>query len=201
MVRLGKCRGIIREIAESPSIEKLSFILPFFVIVIDILIIEHAIREHLPPYIIGLTSLLFILSLIEIAVVLDEIHEHYSKTNFQRILTIKLDDFIIKKKKRSVKRALEDFIQEHPEYTRNRHEVYHLVCSIMETHKEKIFEETLKTKLEQFIRISKKKDVDSIMKAFMRSHPEYKGHPGMVYKFACQILGMPMDNTQNNLRE
>ncbi|RLF27544.1 MAG: hypothetical protein DRN08_02015 [Thermoplasmata archaeon] len=135
MARLNKTRNIIRELTDSPLIEKISFLLPFVVLLIDIVILEHAVRIR-EGYIIVLTTLLFVLSTVEIVVVLDEIHRHYQKNNFERKLTIKLDDFIIKRRKRSVKNTVEDFIREYPEYNSYRNEVYHIACQIMETHKE-----------------------------------------------------------------
>ena len=53
MVRLGQLRNLLKEVTESPSIEKLSFTLPFIVIVVDVILIEHAIRIN-EPYIIAL---------------------------------------------------------------------------------------------------------------------------------------------------
>jgi hypothetical protein len=135
MVRHGWLRNFISELAESPLIEKVSFVLPFFVLVVDVIVMEHAIRikEH---YIIALTTILFFLSLLEIIVVTGEIHDHYKKSNFERKLTIKLDDFIIEQRKRSVKKTVEEFIRKHPEYEKHRNEVYHITCQIMETHAE-----------------------------------------------------------------
>ena len=66
MVRVGRLRNVIKELAASPLTEKITFILPFIVIIIDIIILEHAIRIR-ETYIIILTTLLFLLSLIEIA--------------------------------------------------------------------------------------------------------------------------------------
>ena len=58
MVRFRKCRILILNAAKIPLIEKLSLILPFIVIVIDLIVLEHAIRinEH---YIILCASILF----------------------------------------------------------------------------------------------------------------------------------------------
>jgi len=52
----------------------------FFVIVIDLIVLEHAIRinEH---YIIFCASILFSLSIIEILLVIKEIFIHYKKSN------------------------------------------------------------------------------------------------------------------------
>ena len=134
MVRLGRLRSFIQELAESPLIEKISFILPFFVIVVDIILMEHAIRinEH---YIITFTTILFFLSLVEIVVVIREIHEHRQLSVFEQKLTIKLDDFIIQRKKKNVKETVQEFINKYPEYKNHRTEVYHITCDIMETHR------------------------------------------------------------------
>jgi len=135
MVRIGRLRNFIQELAESPRIEKISFILPFFVIAIDIILIEHAIRIN-EPYIIGLTTLLFILSVIEVGVVIRDIHGHYQQSSFERLLTIKLDDFILERKKQTnVKFIVEEFIEKNPNYESFRTEVYHITCQIMEAHK------------------------------------------------------------------
>lgn len=135
MVRVGRIRNFIQEFVGSPRIEKISFILPFFVIAIDILLIEHAIRIN-EPYIILFTTLLFFLSVMEVGVVIREIHGHYQQTNFERLLTIKLDDFIIEhKKQKNVKIIVEQFIEENPTYECFRNEVYHTTCQIMEMHK------------------------------------------------------------------
>lgn len=135
MVRIGRLRSFIREIAESPRIEKISLVLPFFVISIDILLIEHAIRIN-ESYIILFTSLLFILSVLEVGVVIREIHGHYQQSSFERLLTIKLDDFILERKKQTnVKMLVEAFLEENPNYESFRNEAYHITCQIIETHK------------------------------------------------------------------
>jgi len=135
MVRCGRLRSFIQELAESPRIEKISFALPFFVIVIDIFLIEHAIRIN-ESYIIIFTTILFFLSVVEVGVVVREIHGHYQQSNFERLLTINLDDFILERKKQTnVKMIVEDFINENPNYESFRNEVYHISCQIMQAHK------------------------------------------------------------------
>lgn len=136
MVRLRRLRNFLKEFSESPTIEKITFILPFFVIIVDIILIEHAIRinEH---YIIALTTILFFLSLIEIIVVIREIHEHRSYIIFEENLTIKLDDYIIEERKKNVKETVQEFIEKYPEFKNYRNEVYHITCDIMEEHKKR----------------------------------------------------------------
>jgi len=68
MVRCSRTRRFLREVVKSPFFEKLSFVLPFFVITIDIIILEHAIRIQ-ETYIIACTLFLFFLSLFEIIIV------------------------------------------------------------------------------------------------------------------------------------
>jgi hypothetical protein len=136
MVRCSKLRNFLREFAESPKIEKVTFVLPFLVIIVDIILIEHAIRinEH---YIIVLTTLLFFLSLIEILVVIREIHDHRKNILFDETLTITLDDFIIEGKKKNVKETVQEFIELYPKYKNYRNKIYHITCDIMDAHKKK----------------------------------------------------------------
>lgn len=196
MVRLSKFRTLISEIAESPKIEKVSFIPPFFVIAIDIIILEHAIRIK-ATYIIGLTTLLFFLSIIEIVIVIGEIHARYQETSFERILTIKLDDFILERKDKNVKKLVEDFLDVHPQYWSRRNDVYHITCQIMETHKEEAWEKALTDKLNKFIKRRKKMNVDEILKAFIKKYPKYRKYPGKVYQVTCQIMGVPEEKKQD----
>jgi hypothetical protein len=85
MVRCRRLRYFLRETFESPLAEKLSFLLPFIVITIDIILIEHAVRinEH---YIIFFTSLLFLLSLLEIIVIMKDISNHHKKNTLETVL-------------------------------------------------------------------------------------------------------------------
>lgn len=198
MVRVGRLRSFIRELAESPLIEKISFILPFFVIVIDIIILEHAIRIR-EGYIIVLTTLLFFLSLIEIMVVTGEIHDHYRKNNFERTLTIKLDDFILERKDKNVKKIVEDFIEINPQYNNHRNETYHITCQIMETHKEEMWEKALTDKLKKFIKRRKKMNVNEILKAFIKKHPKYKNYRVKIYQKTCQIMGVREEDGENTI--
>lgn len=137
MVRFDMVRRFISEVSESPEIEKISFILPFFVVAIDVILIEHAVRinEH---YIIVLTTTLFILSVLEIIVVIREIHKHRQDINFEQVLTIQLDDFVMECNQKNVKNIVQNFIKKYPEYEKYRNEVYHITCKIMEAHKKKL---------------------------------------------------------------
>lgn len=133
MVRCSRLRCFLREVAKSPFFEKLSFSLPFLVITIDIIILEHAIRIQ-ESYIIACTLFLFFLSLFEIIIVSSELHRNYQRSNFEKILTIKLDDFIDGKKVYNIKTLIEDFLTLNPEYRTHRNDVYQITCQILETH-------------------------------------------------------------------
>jgi hypothetical protein len=196
MVRLRGLRNFIKELAESPLIEKISFILPFFVIFIDIIILEHAIRIK-ETYIIVLTTSLFFLSIIEIAVAMGEIHDRYQQNNFERTLTIKLDDFILERKKTNVKKIVEDFTEMYPNYKNHRNEIYHIACQIMETHKEEAWEKALIKKLTPFIKRRKKMNVDEILTAFIKKYPTYKKYRGKIYQKTCQLKGITEENNES----
>jgi hypothetical protein len=122
---------------ETSLAEKLSFIPPFIILVFEIILIIHAYTLN-ELYVITVTTILLSLSIIEIILVSREMHEHYKRRNFDRILTIKLDDFITQTKGTNVKTNVTDFIEQNPEYENSRNEIYHIVCQIMETHKKQL---------------------------------------------------------------
>jgi len=133
MPRSGRLRNFIREYKESPRFEKLSFIPPFLIIIVEGVLLVHALTIDVPNImVVELTTILLIISVVEILFVGEEIHEHYRRTNFDRILTIRLDDFIIKSKKKNVKLLVEEFIEVHSSYRNQRDEIYHIACQIME---------------------------------------------------------------------
>ena len=102
MPRSGRIRIYIREIAESPTTEKLSFIPPFPILIVECILLIHAITINEIPVVI-LTMILLILSIIEMILVFQEIHEHSQRNNFDKILTIKLDDFMLERRNNNVK--------------------------------------------------------------------------------------------------
>ena len=94
MPRSKRLRNFINEYNESPKTEKMSFIPPFFILALEFILITHSILYG-NLFVIIITSILVIISLIEIIFVSAEIHEHYKRINFDREMTIRLDDFII----------------------------------------------------------------------------------------------------------
>jgi len=189
MPRSGRLRSFIRDFSESPRAEKLSFIPPFLIIVVEGILLAHAsVQNPIDPIVLELTTILVIISVVEIALVSREIHEHRQSSNFERILTIKLDDYILKKRNKNVRRIVEDFIEENHKYRNHRNQIYHLTCQIMTTHTQEIFEKTLVTKLSAFIKKFEEKNVDSILEGFLKKYPSYKKYRESVYQETCLIL-------------
>jgi len=190
MPRSGRFRSYIKELAESPRSEKLSFIPPFLVIIVELILLEHAISIQV-AYVIELTLVLVVLSVIELIFVAQEIHEHYQASNFDRILTIRLDDFIMERKRvGNVKQLVEEFTETYPKYSDHRDLIYHIACQIMETHEEEAWEKTLNDELRKFIKRKKKMNVDDILAAFLKKNPTYRRHRGKIYQSICQIKGI-----------
>ncbi|KYK20980.1 hypothetical protein AYK21_01130 [Thermoplasmatales archaeon SG8-52-2] len=187
MPRCGRIRGFIREYKESPRTEKISFIPPFIILTIEIILIIHAISLN-EIYVIVLTFVLLIISLIEIIIVSYEIHEHYTQINFDKKLTIRLDDFITEKKEKNVKKIVTDFINQYSEYEKHRNEIYHTTCQILETHKEEEIEKELTNLLSKFIKKQKKPTVDTIIDSFIKKFPKYRKYRGEIYVITAQIL-------------
>jgi len=117
-----------------------------------------------------------------------EIHEHYIKINFDKILTIRLDDFITEKKGTNVKKIVTDFIEKYPDYEPHRNEIYHTTCQILETHREEATEKEVENKLKKFIKRRKKANVDEIVESFVKKYPEYKNYRSGIYITTCQIM-------------
>ncbi len=192
MPRSGRLRRYIKEFVSSSRAEKLSFIPPFLILALEIVLLTHATTApNLSDnrLIIELTSILLVISVIEAILVSREIHERYICSAFDRILTIKLDDFILQQKTRNVKRIVEDFIELHPGYANKRSEIYHISCQIMETHKEEAWEDMLLEKLKPFVNRRKQKTVDNLLEEFLTKYPHYKKYRGEIYEKICQLKG------------
>ena len=187
MPRCGRFRTFIKEYNESQKTDKLSFIPPFVILALEIILITHAIIEN-NVIVIWLTLILVIISTIEIILVTRELHEHYQRNNFDRELTIRLDDFIIEKHENNVQKIVEKFIEINPNYVEYRNEIYHIACQIMETHKIELWEKTLELKLKKFIKKDSKKSIREIIDQFIATYPEYKKYPDKVYILTAQMI-------------
>ena len=131
MARYSKLRKFLTEIAGSPLIEKISLILPFIILGIDIHILQYSLFRKDFEIILPATILLA-LSIIEIIVVIDEIHVTARKMNMERELTIKLEKFIFDNPKLNVKEIVNKFVEKHPEYKDLRKDIYHITCQIFQ---------------------------------------------------------------------
>ena len=131
MARYSKLRKFLTEIAGSPSIEKISLILPFIILGIDIHILQYSLFRKDFEIVLPATILLA-LSIIEIIVVIDEIHVTARKMNMERELTIKLEKFIFDNPKLNVKEVVNKFMEKHPEYKDLRKDIYHITCQIFQ---------------------------------------------------------------------
>ncbi len=187
MPRCRRLRSFIREYNESQKTDKISFLPPFFILILEIILITHAFIEN-NTFVIWLTFILVIISIIEIIFVTREIHQHYQRNNFDRELTIRLDDFIIGKNEKNVQNIVEKFINLYPNYKNSRNEIYRISCQIMETHKKELWENTLEVRLKKFISINSKIPMREIIDKFIDKFPEYKKDPGRVYPLAAQII-------------
>jgi len=188
MPRSGRLRNFIREYKESPRFEKLSFIPPFLILIVEGVLLVHALTIDVPNImVVELTTILLIISVVEILFVGEEIHEHYRRTTADRTLTIRLDDFIIKRKKKNVKLLVEEFIEVYPTYRNHRDEIYHIACQIMQTHKEEAIEKTIEDALKPFFKRNKKKTVNEILEGFIKKYPKYKKYSAEAYQKICQL--------------
>ena len=131
MARYSKLRKFLTEIAGSPLVEKISLILPFIILGIDIHILQYSLFRKDFEIVLPATILLA-LSIVEIIVVIDEIHVTARKMNMERELTIKLEKFIFDNPKLNVKEVVNKFMEKHPEYKDLRKDIYHITCQIFQ---------------------------------------------------------------------
>jgi len=187
MPRCGNLRRYIREIAETPRVELISFIPPFLILFIEIILLDHALGLN-EGYVIILTSTLLLVSVIELILVAREIHKHRIKNMFDRILTIKLDDFITETKKTNVKEIVSKFIERYPMYLKNRVEVYRLTCQIMQTHKDEIVEKEYSKILASFVKTTNLENPSDILASFLEKYPKYEKYSSDIYERTCSLL-------------
>ena len=187
MLRCGNIRRYLHEIAESPRAEKISFIPPFVILGAEIILLNHALTIG-ESHVIFLTLFLLLVSVIELFLVALEIHEHRKQSMFERILTIKLDDFIMETRRTNVKEIVSKFIERYPMYRTNRSEVYRLTCQIMQTHKDEKMEAEYSTKLRSFVRSAKETNATEIVSRFLKKYAQYERYRLEIYEKVCQML-------------
>jgi len=187
MPRSGRLRSFIKEYKESPRFEKISFIPPFLILIVEFILIEHELTTENPDImVIELTAILLIISIVEIVFVVQEMHQHYARSNFDRTITIRLDDFIRKNKKGNVQQLVADFTECNPEYYTHRNEIYHIACQIMQSHKDEEIEKNIDETLKSFLKKNKKKTVDDIIREYIKKYPKHKKYKIEIYEKICK---------------
>ena len=193
MPRCGRFRNFIKEYKESEKFEKLSFIPPFIILGLELILLTHALLEDTSDLIVvELTTILLVISIVEIFLVSGEIHEHYQKDSVQQEMTIRLDDFILERRMDNVSSIVEEFIKENQRFGKNRNAVYHVACQIMETHKKELWEKTLRERLKRVLEHTDKKAIRDIIEEFVKKYPEYRKDPERVY----EIVAHQIENRQ-----
>jgi hypothetical protein len=186
MPRCGRIRTYLNDIQESQRFEKISFILPFIILTIEIILLIHAFSIQ-EMYVIILTLFLLFISMLELLFVIQEIHEHQQLNSIERELTIRLDDFIMEQGSTNVSSVVEDFLSKHDNYSKKRNTVYHIACQIMETHEQEMLEKTLETRLKQFITANQSLSLQDVVIKFIEKYPEYRNEPHTIYQTAAPI--------------
>ena len=118
--RCGRIKTFLKDYKQSPKAYKLSFFLPYLILVLELILLIDATIIDFNLIIIIITLILVIISVAEIILVTREIHNKIQTSNFEKILTIKLDDFITKKREKNVKIIISDFLDKYPEFYKHR---------------------------------------------------------------------------------
>ena len=138
--RCGRIKTFLQNCRQSNRVYNLSFFLPYLILVLELILLIDSTIIDFNLIIIIITLSLVIISIAEIILVTREIHDKIQTNNFEKILTIKLDDFITRKREKNVKIIISDFLEQYPEYYKHRNKIYHITCQILELHQK----ETLK---------------------------------------------------------
>jgi hypothetical protein len=85
----------------------------------------------------------------------------------------------------NVSNIVNDFLNEFEEYKGHRTTIYHIACQIMQTHKQELWEKTLRTRLHIFLEKTNKTAMRDIIESFLEKYPEYRKDPEKVYQFTA----------------
>jgi hypothetical protein len=187
MPRSGRIRRYAKDVAESDRVQQLSIILPFIILIVEIILLIHALAIQ-EMYIIVLTSFLLIISLIELYLVTIEVTDRKSIKSFDRVLTIRLDDFITETKKSNVKEIINSFIERYPVYRSHRTQVYVLSCQILQTHKDELIEKEYYKKINQFLKKTDKTDLSELVSEFISLNPQYDCYALEIHEKMRQLI-------------
>ncbi|HDO19296.1 MAG TPA: hypothetical protein ENG74_01070 [Thermoplasmatales archaeon] len=131
MVRYRWFRSWLKEIVESTFVEKVLLMLPFVILVLDLYMLNHALHVN-DVYVIMPATLLFIFSVAEIVVALDEIHEHAKESILSRKISSRVRSLIKNSnEKLTVKRVMALSLEKYPELKKYRKQLYHIVCQTL----------------------------------------------------------------------
>jgi len=187
MTRCGRTRTFIQECNQSPRADKLSFFLPYLILGLELIVLIDALLiKNL--IIASITIILVAISILEIIFVTREIHSKLQESNFDKILTIKLDDFITKKREKNVKIIISDFLEKYPEYDKHKNKIYQTTCQILDTHEKEALYKDITDKLKLLIKNNKKANVDQIVEKFTEKYPKYEKYRSEIYERTCKIL-------------
>jgi len=187
MPRSGRIRRYTKDVAESDRFQQMSIILPFIILLVEIILLIHAL-EIQEMYIIVFTSFLLIISLIELYLVTIELTDRKSIRSFDRVLTIRLDDFITETKKSNVKEIINSFLERYPVYRSHRTQVYILCCQILQTHKDELIEKEYNKKISQFLKKTDKTDLSELVSEFISHNPQYDKYALEIHEKIAQII-------------
>ncbi len=131
MVRFRWLRNRLKELSQSTFIERILLVFPFFILVLDLYMLHHALGVGDCKIIIP-AILLFIFSVAEIIVAFDEIHEHILNTLSDKKISRKVKS-VIKDSKHNmtVKKAMELSLEKYPELKKYRRKLYHVICQVL----------------------------------------------------------------------
>jgi hypothetical protein len=124
-------RMLLSQVLGTTKWEKLVFILPFVVLIVDADIFYYSIVNKEPSIIIS-SGFVLALSVIEIIAAAGEIRDHFSYVRKYSLLERKIADVIRHfESEPTVSQVMEKFFSENPNEKLSRYELYPVVCNIL----------------------------------------------------------------------
>jgi len=124
-------RMLLSQMLGTTKWEKLVFILPFVVLIVDADIFYYSVVNKEPSIIIS-SGFVLALSLLEIIAAAGEIHDHFSYTKRYATLEKRLSDIVRHfESEPTVGQVMDRFFSEHPDEKLSRYELYPVVCDVL----------------------------------------------------------------------
>jgi hypothetical protein len=122
-------RNIFGDIVKASRLAKIVLLIPFIVLLIDAEIFIYA-WTHSEKTVLLFSGFVLLLSVLEIVVVVGEIHEHLSETRRRELIEERVRAIAEGMENPTVRAVIDAFLKEYPREFKMS-EIYHVTCDLM----------------------------------------------------------------------